>query len=142
MQAARSQFWREGSSGHVSEKALQQLRSSLLQYYDVLREFRGEKAIKEEWSEKEFDRFPDMVSQEVVVKQSTSGHGSGTQRQTVPYIKTLSGQELVDLSYELDDIANKLGFSASVDEHTSTTQVTQELVKKADERAKELKEEV
>jgi hypothetical protein len=142
MQQARSQYWGEGSSGHVSESTLQDLRSSLLQYYDVLREHRSEKAIKEEWDSKEFDQLPEMISTKVTVESDTAGHGSGSSEDTVPYIQTLSAKELVDISYELDDVAKELGFTAAVDEHTSTTEVTQDLVKRADERAKELKEEV
>jgi ATP-dependent protease HslVU (ClpYQ) ATPase subunit len=142
IQQARSQYWEQGSSGRVSESVMRDLRSSLLQYYDVLREHRGEKAIEEQWESKEFDNLPDMIFSEVSVRAQSAGHGSASRSKTVPYIQTLSAQDLVEISYDLDDVANELGFSASVDEKTTTTEVTQELVKKADERAKELKEEV
>ena len=142
IQQARSQYWEQGSSGRVSESVMRDLRSALLQYYDVLREHRGEKAIEDQWQDKEFDNLPEMIFSEVRVNAESAGHGSSSKSKTVPFIQTLSAQELIEISYDLDEVANELGFSATVDEKTSTTEVTQELVKKADERAKELKEEV
>jgi len=134
MQQARTQYWSEGGEGRVRQSTLRDLRSSLLQYYDVLREFRGQECIEEKWESKEFDQLPEMIFSEVSVNKETAGHGSGSETDTVPYIQTLSARELVELSYELDDVANKLGFCAETDEKVKETNVTRDLINQAVEK--------
>jgi len=140
MQQARTQYWSEASQGRLRQATLSDLRSSLLQYYDVLHEHKGEDCIKEKWDNNQFDRLPRMIHEEVPVESSTAGHGSGSQSETVPYIQTMSGSDLIEISYELDSVAKKLGFCAAVDEQTPTTEITQDKVREAEERARELRE--
>jgi len=111
LQQIRDRYWEEGVEGQRSNQTKRWLATVMLQFYDVLHEYRDETVLSD-------DDFPDIspirerIGEQTTVIQTSKRVGGGQTVETVPAINELSEAYLIDLSEQLDDLAKKLGFSA------------------------------
>lgn len=114
LQAVRDRFWEEGVGGDFNPQTKRYIATVALQFWDVLYEFRDESVLSD-------GDFPDMspirsrIGQHTKVPSSSQRRSSGQTLTSVPAIDELDGWYLIELTKELDAVANKLGFSAHVE---------------------------
>lgn len=109
----RSQY--ETERPDVRPQTEEKLRNVTVMYYNALREFRNEDVISQEWEQENGPvQLERLISETATVHQQTPGHGATSEPTELPLIKTVDLSVLVETTRVLDDIANKLGFSAAV----------------------------
>jgi len=119
VQQIRNRFWEEGVNGGFSPSTKRQLATAAIQYWDMLWEFRDESVLDD-------GDFPDIspirsrIGRQTEVVAKSKRLGQSTTLKTVPAITELSDWYLVELTEDLDDLAKKLGFAASVKEKMAT----------------------
>jgi hypothetical protein len=132
VQRARNIFWEEGVDGQRSTETKKRLAAVTIQYWDVLFEFRGESVLDE-------GDFPDItpvrsrIGETTEVPAMAGGRNRGGGTNTVPAIAEVSADELLAMTERLDDLANKLGFSASVNTETPMFGVDPDWEEESDE---------
>jgi hypothetical protein len=112
LQDIRDQFWSEGAGGSFSPSTKRYIATVVMQVWDVLYQYRDESVLSE-------GDFPDISpvrdrlgrQQEVVVDSPRLGEDHTVK--TVPAVNELDDWYLIELSEQLDDLANTLGFGAS-----------------------------
>lgn len=104
--------------GGVSATTQQEFASTLLVYYDVLKEHRGEAILDPGWGERGVDWLDDASRQTVTRTQSKPGllHGTETVRESL--LSRCDIDRLMDTADALDQIAKELGFTAETPDHT------------------------
>jgi len=124
MQAARNRYWQQQVTGSISEQVHQELATRLVQYHDVLHEFRDH---ANDWPD--ISAVRERLGREVEVQTEGTGLGRGWQLERRPAITQIPAEQLVEMSKQLDDIACDLGFSAPVTEGPDKDVISQEVVK-------------
>lgn len=112
VQAARNRYWREGYDGDVND-CHRELAVAVLQYYDVLHEFRDESVLDPE-DFPNISLIRDRVGKKVQQRVSQPGLKRPEKVELVPAMEQVPVEEIVELTEDLDDLAQKLGFGASV----------------------------
>jgi hypothetical protein len=118
MQLARNHYWREKTSGNggVSWGVRELLARRLVQYYDILWEYKEDKqSVEQAWEESEVDMIESLANETRSVPSEAPGDTSNTQKTQKPALAALPPEKLVELSKQLDSLANGLGFAASVE---------------------------
>lgn len=110
IQEYRRRIQRLHADREVSGRMHDDFAVEVIGYYDVLREFRGADAIAD-------GDLPDITPLRSRLGKTTrviqSGPmGFGDSYQEVPAVREVSLERLVQLSHQLDDAAQKLGFGA------------------------------
>ena len=124
MDQARMLYFQQRAANAVSEQTETYLQASLMRYYAIMRRYRDESTIEDEWPAKEFQQLQDHVLSEEPVATNSAGRGS---RQTVQKRPgRVDPKQAVELSFDLDDIATELGFAASPKEVTPHTEATED----------------
>jgi len=117
VQAARNQYWAEGVDSNVSERTHRELAVATLQYYDVLYEFRDESVLTDnDWPD--INELRDRVGKTVTKRTHSGVFGETTTTNEVPAVTMLPADRIVTMSKDLDDLAKRLGFSATADSST------------------------
>jgi len=114
VQAARNRYWAEGVDGEVSDETHRELATAVLQYHDVLYEFRNESVLSS-------DDWPDIaeIRERVGRKARQRTQQGGLSRPAtvtlVPAVTQVPIEDVLQLSEDLDDLAKTLGFAAAVE---------------------------
>lgn len=115
VQRARNHYWRDGVNGQVSQDTHLELAEAVVEYWDVLYEFRDESILNE-------GDFPDIkevrsrLGKTTQVPQEAPGDTSNKELVEQPAVMDIPTRRLVEISKRLDDLAKQLGFGASVSE--------------------------
>ena len=113
MQMARAIFWEARAEGTVNGDVSKGLQVSLMQYYDALRRYRNKGLVAQEWEKGNFDRLRRMAMEDETV-QAGNSKKRGAEAPTQAKPKQIPPLKMVEMSYDLDDIATKLGFAARI----------------------------
>lgn len=113
VQASRNQVWHElVNYGGVSDSSKRDLATAAVQYWDVLSEFRDDRA--DEWDEEGVDDLKTLLTEEVPVEVPSSGRSRATNTELRPAIVQVQPTALIEATKRLDKLAKSLGFSAAV----------------------------
>ena len=124
MDQARMLYFQQRAEGGANEETITYLQASLMRYYSVMRRYRDESAIEDEWPTEQFRQLQEHVLSEERVSTRSAGRGSRQTVQTRP--GRVDPKQAVELSFTLDDIATELGFAASPKEVTPHTEATED----------------
>jgi hypothetical protein len=117
VQRARNHYWSEGVDGEISNKVHRQLAVAVLQYHDVLWEFRDESVLgKSDFPD--INNLRDKVGRRVYATVPSGGRGRGSSVDEVPAVTTVPVDEILEMSEQLDDLCKTLGFAAKAEEKT------------------------
>jgi hypothetical protein len=119
--------------GSVSEEHRRDLAAAALDYYSVLHEHRDEEALDPHWDERDIAWLEDLAGETVEMEQSLPRSNGATTSVERPAILAVDASRLRDLILELNDVAKELGFSARVEESTTRTEITDEMLDKVEE---------
>lgn len=117
VQQIRNRFWEEGVGGQFSATTKRDLAVVAIQYWDMLYEFRDEQVLDE-------GDFPDItpvrsrIGKTTEVLADSPRRGGGVEVEAAPAVSELDDWYLLELTEQLDDLANRLGFAASAREAT------------------------
>ena len=117
VQVARNRYWAEGVDGEISDDTHRELATAVLQYHDVLYEFRDESILGP-------GDFPDLaelrerVGKKARQQQPQAGLSRPTTVTLVPAVTQVPIEDILEYSEQLDDLAKTLGFGAKADERT------------------------
>jgi hypothetical protein len=115
MQAARNEAWNELISGsRVRYQTRLQLASATIQYWDVLREHRDDRAAS--WDNSGVDKLASLVGETRRVPKPTPGDTDATSYEEQPALLSIDPSEIIHISKQLDDYAKELGFAATPDD--------------------------
>lgn len=132
VQAARNEVYSElVGRGAVSLDSRRQLATATVQYWDVLREYRDER--EDEWEEAGVDQLATAIGSTVAVETAAPGDTTATQTEERPALLSVDAQQILQISKRLDELANDLGFSASVSEAGHRTEIDEELIEEVEE---------
>lgn len=107
----RTAMWERGVSGAFDEGMKRKLAAAAISYHDALRVYRDESVIAD-------GDFPDIAPlkkrlfKEKNVRKRSKRPGDGYEYQRVPAISEVNGEYIIQITYELDDLAKQLGFAA------------------------------
>jgi hypothetical protein len=124
MDEARMLYFQQRADNSVADETISYLQASLMRYYSILRRYRDEEPVAEEWPAQQFRELQQHVLSEQPVQTASAGRGSRHSVQKRP--GRVDPKQAVELSFTLDDIATELGFAASPKEVTPHTQATEE----------------
>lgn len=124
MDQARMLYFQQRAANSVPEETITYLQASLMRYYGIMRRYRDESAVEDEWPGEQFQRLQEHVLSEERVPTQSAGRGSRQTVQTRP--GRVDPKQAVELSFTLDDIATELGFAASPTEVTPHTEATED----------------
>jgi len=136
MQNARNIYWDEKTSGDgsVSWKVRELLAKRAVQYYDILWEFKDAKqSVEQAWNESDVDLIQRLASETRSVKVEAPGDTSNTQTTTKPALAAIDPETLVELTKQLDALANDLGFGARVESDREFGQIGEDDLWEGDE---------
>jgi len=111
--AVRSQFAGEGVYAELSEDTHLQLARVAVEYWQLLREYKDEAVVEE---------FPDIsplrsrLGKETQILSKSAGLNRGMVPKPKPAVLEVGIDEILGLLDELDNIANRLGFSTAATE--------------------------
>jgi hypothetical protein len=132
MQQARNQYWEE--LGHVSDATHRRLAVALLQYHDVLMEHSDHsETIEEDWKESKVEQVRDLLGQTTPQAVDAPGDTQANDYVQRPAVLEVDAETLISISKDLDNIAAKLDFTASVTESTPRTEITDEMIEEVEE---------
>jgi hypothetical protein len=117
MQNARNIYWHEKTSGDgsVSWEVRELLARRAVQYYDILWEYKTDRqSVEQAWDESDIEMIQQLAHDARTVDVAAPGDTSNTQQVQKPALAALDPSKLVELTKQLDQIANDLGFSAGV----------------------------
>lgn len=115
MQMARGDYYREKLNGSVSLQTRQQLASAAMQYYDVLWEYRvRDQQIKQSWEESNVDLIQQLNDDTTSVKVETPGDSPGNDTAERNALVACDPNLVIQLTKELDALANEMGFAAGM----------------------------
>lgn len=109
VQMTRNQYWRASLSGNVGDELHMEIGARVLQYHDVLYEFRNLPALEE-------GDFPDISEVRQCIGETetqiteAAGRGRGNTMSDEPRILSVPIDRLIWYTEELDDLAQKIGF--------------------------------
>jgi len=114
VEESRTLFYEEQARGSISDKTRSHLQSAVLRYYCVLRRYRDEDSLSEEWHQRDFSVLEDLIDQTEEVRVEKAGRGKSTVTKRRPL--RLEPRRAVRLSLSLDDVAHELGFTAQAEQ--------------------------
>jgi len=115
VQAARSRYWAESVDCDVTEPTHRDLAVVAMQYHDTLVEYRDEPAIQDaDWPD--ISPIQDAMGETIVQRTECQVANEPSQIEEIPAIQTVPTDDIVDITEQLDDIANQLGFAADVEQ--------------------------
>jgi hypothetical protein len=117
VQRARNHYWSEGVDGEISNEVHRELAVAVLQYHDVLLEFRDE-SVLDKTDFPNINKLRDKVARRVYATVPSGGRGRGSEVDEVPAVTTVPVDEILEMSEQLDDLCKKLGFGAKAKEKT------------------------
>lgn len=112
LQQIRDRFWAEGVEGGLNPQTKRYIATVALQFWDVLYEYRNE-SILSEGDFPDISPVRDRIGRQTEVVSTSKRLGQSTTLKRVPAVNELDDWYLIELTEKLDDLANKLGFSAS-----------------------------
>ncbi|MCQ4334609.1 hypothetical protein KM295_14210 [Natronomonas sp. F2-12] len=121
LQKIRDQWWGEGTGGQFDPQTKRYIATVIMQVWDSLYQYRNKPILSE-------DDFPDVspirerLGREKDVITDSKRLGEKRTVKSVPAVDDLSGWYLIELSEELDDLADKLDFGADVPENPETSE--------------------
>ena len=130
VQRLRDLYYNRTIEQDVSGELVKELASVSLEYWSILREFRDLPAVDEE-------DLPDMapiqsrLGQTVQVITESKRRGGGQTTQEVPAVQELDPQYLIEVTHELDDLAQLLGFGAEASADDVTDEISEEHLRNA-----------
>jgi len=131
MQNARNLYWREKNSGNgsVSWDVRELLARRAAQYYDILWEFKDNKqTVEQAWDASDVEVINRLSTETKSVEVEAPGDTSNTKEVQKPALAAISPQRLVELTKQLDTLANELGFAARTESEREFGQIgSQEL---------------
>lgn len=104
----RSEYWHQIHQGRISHRLHSDLQSATMDYYDELKRYRGR--VKKKWREAQLDRLPEIVARKRTITKTEKQGGIMTQT-TESYPSRIAVNQIVQITYDLDDIATDLGFA-------------------------------
>jgi len=135
MDQARMLFFQQRANNAVSEQTRSYLQAALMRYYSIMRRYRDEEPVEEDWPAEQFAQLQEHVLSDQPVPSASAGRGSRTAVETQP--GRVEPRMAVELSYLLDDIATELGFAAEASESTHRTKIDDELIEGVEEWRKQ-----
>jgi len=115
VQAARSRYWAESVDSDVSETTHRALAVVAMQYHDALVEYRNELAQPEDdWPD--ISPIHDAMGKTIERRVQTDVANEPSHIERVPAVQTIPTDVIVQITEQLDDVANQLGFAADVDQ--------------------------
>jgi hypothetical protein len=126
MQNARNIYWREKTSGDgsVSWGVRELLARRAVQYYDILWEYKTERqSVEQAWEESDIETIQELANESQAVEVAAPGRTSNTKEVRKPALAALAPEKLVELTKQLDQIANDLGFAAGVESEREFGQI-------------------
>jgi hypothetical protein len=124
MDQARMLYFQQRAANSVTQETITYLQASLMRYYGIMRRYRDESAVEEEWPTAEFQQLQEYALSEQPVATQSAGRGSRQAVETRP--GRVDPKRAVELSFTLDDIATELGFATSPKEITPHTEATED----------------
>lgn len=128
----RSQYLSERGAGQVRPSTEQALRDVTIEYYEAIREHRGESVIAQDWDESGVAQVEELLEETTTVQRDRPGHGTAVEQAEVPLIQQVDPLVLVNLTRKMDDLCKRLGFSPAVNESTPRTEIDEELVEEVE----------
>lgn len=135
MDEARMLYFQQRAANSVTEETITYLQASLMRYYGIMRRYRDESAVEDEWPGEQFQRLQDHVLSEEQVPTQSAGRGSRQTVQTRP--GRVDPKQAVELSFTLDDIATELGFAAAASEAKHRTEIDEDLIEEVEKWRKQ-----
>ena len=130
VQRLRDLYYKRTIEQQVSGELVKELASVSLEYWSILREFRDMPAVDEE-------DLPDMspiqsrLGETVEVITEGKLRGSGLTTEEVPAVQELDPQYLIEVTHQLDDLAQLLGFGAAASADDVTDEISEEHLRNA-----------
>lgn len=116
MQETRRYYWQARAVGAPTENVVEHMQAALMSYYDALRRYRMKPNVKGDWEEHGFDRIEQVALSDKVVLQKPPGRGKTAQKRRTP--QKIDAQNIIEMSYRLDDLSTELGFAAETKNNT------------------------
>ena len=117
VQAARNRYWAEGVDGEVSDETHRELATAVLQYHDVLYEFRNESVLSPgDWPD--IAEIRERVGRKARQRTQQGGLSRPATVTLVPAVTQVPIEDILQASEDLDDLAKTLGFGAKADTQT------------------------
>jgi len=117
VQAARNRYWAEGVDGEVSDETHRELATAVLQYHDVLYEFRNESVLNTgDWPD--IAEIRERVGRKARQRTQQGGLSRPSTVTLVPAVTQVPIEDILQASEDLDDLAKTLGFGAKADTQT------------------------
>jgi len=135
MDQARMVYFQQRASDAVTSETVSYLQASLMRYYSIMRRYRDESAVEDEWPTEQFRQLQEHVLSDQPVQSQSAGRGSRKSVQTRP--GRVDPNVAVELSFALDDIATELGFAAAASESTHRTEIDDDLIEEVEEWRKQ-----
>lgn len=115
MQMARGDYYREKLNGSVSLHTRRELARAAVQYYDVLWEYRvRDQQIKQAWEQSNVDLIQQLSDETAQVATDTPGDSPGSATAERNALVACDPDMVVELTKELDSLANEMGFAAGM----------------------------
>ena len=115
---ARRQLRREQPSPTPVTK--REVATALADYYDVLSDYAGERALETPWGERLGVDMDALLTNTTTVDVPVfeSRNKNATEKKEMPAVINVGAQDLIAIGKELDKIAKELGFAASAKQPT------------------------
>jgi len=117
----------------VPDAMQRQLAEEALAFREVLHKYRREGALDPEWGERDIHWIDDYQNRTVFVEEPSARRNDNSKTRERPAILAVDPEQLVDVIRELEDIADELGFSATIEESTPRVEINDELVEEVEE---------
>lgn len=117
----------------VPDTITRQLAEEALAFREVLHKYRTKDALDPEWGDRDIHWIDDYQNRTVLVEEPSPRRNSNTVTEERPAILTVDPERLIDVIRNLDDIADELGFSATIEESTPRVEINNELIEEVEE---------
>lgn len=116
----RKELHQSNLENTISTQTKKRLAAAVINYYEALRPLKNKPKIKDKWKQSNLGLLREYSQEKTQIEIEGPGHGPSKQTKTIPKILEIDTETLLNLSYTLDEIADRLGLSAEVDEGTRT----------------------
>jgi len=131
---AKRTYQKHASGGEVPGKVTRTVRDAAIDLFNTLRWWRDKDQIHEQWEDGNLDTFGELLRQRSRRPGSRNSRLSRPASQVTQLrIAELSPGQLVQFIDSMLDIARDLGFAPHVDEPTTQTEITDEMVEEVEE---------
>jgi hypothetical protein len=127
--AVQSRYWAEAfMRSDVSERLKHRMRSTLMDYYKIMKQFADEDAIEDEWAAAGFDEFGEWATERITVRIPRKGMGRGSKIDETRRINQMEPDRCDELIDALHELAYSLGFRAETNAPPKETSITQDQI--------------